>query len=55
MVNAAAFNALPLDFQKTVLKADDAAQANGWAMSKKAALDATNELIANGIKVERIP
>lgn len=55
VVNAAAFNALPLDMQKTVLKAADVAQTNGWAMSQKAAADATSELIANGIKVERIP
>jgi TRAP-type C4-dicarboxylate transport system substrate-binding protein len=55
VVNAAAFNALPLDMQKTVLKAADIAQTNGWAMSQKAAMDATNELIANGIKVDRIP
>ena len=55
VVNAAAFNALPLDMQKTVLKAADVAQANGWAMSQKAATDATNELRANGIKVDRIP
>ena len=55
MVNAAAFNTLPLDVQKTVLKAADSAQTNGWAMSQKAATDATNELIANGIKVDRIP
>lgn len=55
VVNAAAFNALPLDMQKTVLIAADIAQTNGWAMSHKAATGATNELIANGIKVERIP
>ena len=55
MVNAAAFNALPLDIQKTVLKAAEIAQANGWAMSQKSATDATNELISNGIKVDRIP
>ena len=55
MVNAAAFNALPVDMQKSVLKAAGIAQTNGWAMSQKAATDATNELIANGIKVDRIP
>jgi TRAP-type transport system periplasmic protein len=55
VVNAAAFNALPLDMQKTVLKAADIAQTNGWAMSQKAATDATNELKANGVKVDRIP
>jgi TRAP-type transport system periplasmic protein len=55
VVNAASFSALPLDIQKTVLKAADMAQVNGWAMSQKAATDATNELIANGIKVDRIP
>ena len=55
IVNAAAFNALPLDIQKTVLKAAEIAQANGWAMSQKSATDATNELISNGIKVDRIP
>jgi TRAP-type transport system periplasmic protein len=54
-VSAAAFNALPVGMQKEVLAAADAAQANGWAMSQAANADATTELKANGIKVERIP
>lgn len=54
-VNAAAFSALPIDAQKEVLKAADAAQTRGWAMSQAANADATAELKANGIKVERIP
>ncbi|MDO8773756.1 MAG: TRAP transporter substrate-binding protein [Burkholderiaceae bacterium] len=55
LVNAAAFNALPLDVQQVLSRAADAAQASGWAMSQKAATDATSELTANGIKVDRIP
>jgi TRAP-type transport system periplasmic protein len=55
VVNAATFNAMPLNMQTMVLKAADIAQTNGWAMSQKAAMDATNELKANGIKVDRIP
>jgi TRAP-type transport system periplasmic protein len=53
-VNAAAFNALPADVQKEVMVAADAAQVRGWAMSQAANTDATNELKANGIKVDRV-
>jgi TRAP-type C4-dicarboxylate transport system substrate-binding protein len=55
IVNAKAFNALPIATQKQVQAAADSAQARGWAMSQIANTEATNELKANGIKVERIP
>jgi TRAP-type transport system periplasmic protein len=54
-VNAAAFNALPVDVQKEVTREAHAAQTRGWAMSQTANVDATNELKTNGIKVDRIP
>jgi TRAP-type transport system periplasmic protein len=54
-VNAAVFNALPSELQKEVMTAADVAQTRGWAMSQVANIDATNDLRANGIKVDRIP
>jgi TRAP-type transport system periplasmic protein len=54
-VNTAAFNALPVDAQKEVMLAAEATQTRGWAMSQAANIDATNDLKANGIKVDRIP
>ena len=54
-VNAEVFNALPADMQRKVVTAADAAQTRGWAMSQVANADATADLRANGIKVDRIP
>ncbi len=54
-VNAQAFNALPAATQKAVMEAAIQAEQRGWQMSQKAAIDATEELRANGVKIERIP
>ncbi len=54
-VNAKAFAALPAPAQKAVLEAAAQAELRGWQMSQKAAIDATEELRANGVKIERIP
>lgn len=54
-VNAKAFSALPANAQKSVLEAAAQAELRGWQMSQKAAIDATEELRANGVKIERIP
>jgi TRAP-type transport system periplasmic protein len=53
--NSKAFNALPVNSQKAVIDAANAAQTRGWAMSQRAAAEATDELRANGIKIDRIP
>jgi TRAP-type transport system periplasmic protein len=54
-VNAKAFSALPVTTQKAVLEAATQAEQRGWQMSQKAAADSTEELRANGVKIERIP
>ena len=54
-VNERAFEALGPNVQSIVMKAAQAAESRGWAMSAKAAADSTSELKANGIKIERIP
>jgi TRAP-type transport system periplasmic protein len=54
-VNAKAFNALAAPAQKAVLEAAAQAEQRGWQMSQKAAADSTEELRANGVKIERIP
>jgi TRAP-type transport system periplasmic protein len=54
-VNAKAFSALPAPTQKAVLEAAAIAEQRGWQMSQKAAADSTEELRANGVKIERIP
>jgi TRAP-type transport system periplasmic protein len=54
-VNAKAFNALPAPAQKAVMEAAAQAELRGWQMSQKAAIDAAEELRANGVKIERIP
>jgi TRAP-type transport system periplasmic protein len=54
-VNTKAFSALTFEAQKAVLGAAEQAEARGWQMSQKAAIDATEELRANGVKIERIP
>jgi TRAP-type transport system periplasmic protein len=54
-VNAASFSQLSAADQGAVLELAAQAQERGWAMSQKAAVDATEELRANGVKIERIP
>jgi TRAP-type C4-dicarboxylate transport system substrate-binding protein len=54
-VNSKAFGALTTSVQRSVLDAALSAEARGWAMSEKAALDSTAELKANGIKIDRVP
>jgi TRAP-type transport system periplasmic protein len=54
-VNTKAFNALPTSTQKAVMEAAALAEQRGWKMSQKAAVDAAEELRANGVKIERIP
>jgi len=53
-VNAKAFNALPRAAQAEVMKAASAAETRGWARSQAVMQESTNELRANGIKVERV-
>lgn len=53
-VNARAFNVLKPDTQKLVLQAAAAAETRGWATSQAVMVESTNELRANGIKVERV-
>jgi TRAP-type transport system periplasmic protein len=54
-VNDKAFSALPVASQKAVLEAAAQAEQRGWQLSQKAAADSTEELRANGVKIERIP
>ncbi len=54
-VNSKAFSALPAPAQKAVMDAAAQAEQRGWQMSQKAAADSTEELRANGVKIERIP
>jgi TRAP-type transport system periplasmic protein len=54
-VNAKTFNALSGPAQKAVMDAATQAEQRGWQMSQKAAADSTEELRANGVKIERIP
>jgi TRAP-type transport system periplasmic protein len=54
-VNAKAFAALPAAAQKAVMLAAAQAEQRGWQLSQKAAFDSTEELRANGVKIERIP
>jgi TRAP-type transport system periplasmic protein len=53
--NAKAFNALPALSQKAVMDSAAVAEQRGWRLSQKAAADATEELRAKGVKIERIP
>ncbi|MDP3650071.1 MAG: TRAP transporter substrate-binding protein [Rhodoferax sp.] len=53
-VNAKNFDALAPAARAVVLQAAAAAEARGWAASQSAAVGATKELQANGIKVERL-
>jgi TRAP-type transport system periplasmic protein len=54
-VNSKAFAALTPVNQKAVLLAAANAEKRGWEMSQKAAFDSTEELRANGVKIDRIP
>ncbi len=54
-VNAKAFNALPMATQKAVVEMAAQAEQRGWQLSQKAATDSTEELRANGVKIERMP
>ena len=54
-VNTKAFDALKPDVRAAVLKAAGDAETRGWAMSQALASSATEELRANGVKIERIP
>lgn len=53
-VNARAFEALPAATRQVVLKSASAAETRGWARSQAVMVDSTNELRANGIKVDRV-
>jgi TRAP-type transport system periplasmic protein len=52
-VNAKAFNALNPAQQQAVTQAASQAQTRGWALSQAAMLQATDELRAHGIRVDR--
>ena len=54
-VSAKAFDALKPDTRAAVLKAAGDAETRGWAASQALATSATEELRANGVKIERIP
>lgn len=54
-VSATAFAQLPPALQRQVLSAADAAEARGWVRSQAVMQEATAELKANGVKVERVP
>jgi len=54
-VNSKAFEALKPVTRAAVLKAAGDAELRGWAASQALAVSATEELRANGVKIERIP
>lgn len=54
-VSSKAFDALKPDARGLVLKAAAAAEVRGWNASQALATSATEELRANGVKIERIP
>lgn len=54
-VNVHAFGRLPPGQQQAVLRAAAEAEQRGFALSRQAATDATEELRRNGIKVEPVP
>ena len=54
-VSSKAFDALPPASRSVVLKAASDAETRGWSMSQALASSATEELRANGVKIERIP
>ncbi|MBX3621118.1 MAG: TRAP transporter substrate-binding protein [Rhizobacter sp.] len=53
--NAAAYAALTPPQQRSLLEASAAAEKNGWALSRAAALDSMNELRRNGMHIEPAP
>jgi TRAP-type transport system periplasmic protein len=54
-VSSKAFNALKPTAQKAVMAAATEAEKRGWARSQAVMTEATNELRANGMKIERVP
>ena len=54
-VNSKAFDALKPEVRSAVVKAAGDAETRGWATSQALAFSATEELRANGVKIERIP
>jgi TRAP-type C4-dicarboxylate transport system substrate-binding protein len=54
-VSSKAFDALTPQARNQVLAAATAAETRGWAASQALAVSATEELRANGIRMERIP
>ena len=54
-VNSKAFEALKQEVRSAVVKAAGDAETRGWASSQALAGSATEELRANGVKIERIP
>lgn len=53
-VNAKAFSALKPPAQAAILQAAVIAESRGWARSQAVVQESTNELRANGIKVDRV-
>ena len=54
-VSSKAFDALKPDTRAAVLKAAGDAETRGWSVSQALASGATEELRANGVKIDRIP
>jgi TRAP-type transport system periplasmic protein len=54
-VSTKAFDALKPETRTAVLKAAGDAETRGWSASQALATSATEELRANGVKIERIP
>ena len=54
-VNSKAFEALKPEVRSAVVRAAGDAETRGWASSQALATSATEELRANGVKIERIP
>ena len=54
-VSSKAFDALNPEVRSAVVKAAADAETRGWSMSQALASSATEELRANGVKIERIP
>ena len=54
-VSTKAFDALKSETRAAVLKAAGDAETRGWAASQALATSATEELRANGVKIDRIP
>ncbi|MES2941489.1 MAG: TRAP transporter substrate-binding protein [Pseudomonadota bacterium] len=54
-VSSKAFEALKPDARNLVVKAAQEAETRGWSASQALSTSATEELRANGVKIERIP